>query len=189
MNEDQDWDRLGDSWKEEPSTSVPVALPALEKVKKQSLQAAWRTRLILLTVCSVIAFITSLCVLRRSAMSYTFTVIAWSAFFSFGSYLLSTHESPGDLALETTAALARRSKKLERGTQLLDFARSLVGVETLICMGFWIVLRHREQQEIWFNATMIALGGSLLYGSLSLILAKTRRELSGLQSISTELHP
>jgi hypothetical protein len=188
MNEDQDWNQLRDAWKGEPPVSPAVTSSTLKRVKKESRHAAWRTWLISLTTCSTIAFITSLCMLHRSVLSYTFTVIAWSAFFAFGSYLLGTRDFAGDLALATTAALKTRTKRLMRGAQLLNFGRSLVGVETLICLGFWIALRHNEGSKIWFAASMIAFAGLFLCGSLSWVLARTRRELSGLESIATALH-
>jgi hypothetical protein len=126
--------------------------------------------------------------LHRSVQSYTFTVIAWSAFFSFGSYLLGTRQSASDLALDTTTALRKRSKTLTRGAQLLDFGRSLIGVETLICVGFWIALHHGERNQIVpVVAAVILFGGLVLYSGLSWILVRTRRELSGLESIAAAL--
>jgi len=125
---------------------------------------------------------------HRSVQSYTFTVIAWSAFFSFGHYLWSTRESANDLAVETTTALRTRSKKLARGAQLLDFGRSLIGVETLICLGFWIALHCRERSQIFSVGAGIVLGGFLFYSGLSWVLVRTRRELNGLESIAEALH-
>jgi hypothetical protein len=188
MNEDHDLNQLQDAWKGEPPVSPAATSSTLKRVKIESRYAAWRTWLISLTTCSIIAFFTSLCVLHRSVLSYTFTVIGWSAFFAFGSYLLGTRDFPDDLALETTTALKTRMKRLMKGARLLDFGRSLVGVETLICLGFWIVVRHSDGNSIWFAASMIAFGGVFLYGSLSWALARTRRELSGLESITTALH-
>lgn len=156
-------------------------------MKTDSRLAAWRKWLISLAACSTIAVITSLCMLHRSVQSYTFTVIAWSAFFSFGSYLLGTRQSASDLALETTTALKKRSKTLTRGAQLLDFGRSLIGVETLICAGFWIALRHDERSQIMPVSAAIVFGGLVLYSSLSWILVRTRREPSGLESIAAAL--
>jgi hypothetical protein len=186
MNEDHDWNHLEDTWKSDSPVSSGIA-SVVDRVKTDSRLAAWRKWLISLTVSSTIAVITSWCMLHRSVQSYTFTVIAWSAFFSFGSYLLATRQSASDLALDTTTALRKRSKTLTRGAQLLDFGRSLIGVETLICVGFWIALHHGERNQILPVVAAILFAGLVLYSGLSWILVRTRRELSGLESIAAAL--
>lgn len=184
MNED--WKNLEDAWKASSPVSSSTA-SAVKTAKSDSRWAAWRLWLVVLAACSTIAIITSWCMLHRSVQGFTFTVIAWSAFFSFGSYLLSTRESPSDLALETTTALERRAKSLTRGAQLLDFGRTLIGVETAICVGFWIALHHDELSALLrITAAMVFLGLGL-YIILSRVLAKTRRDLGGLESIAAAL--
>jgi len=186
MNEDHDWNQLADTWKADSSVSSGFGL-VTERVRANSLLAVWRSWVISLAACSTIVVITSLCMLHRSVQSYTFTVIAWSAFLSFGSYLAGTSQSASDLGLETTTVLRKRSKALTRGAKLLDFGRSLVGVETLICLGFWIALHHDERRRILSVAFVIVFGGVVLYSSLSWILVRTRRELCGLESIAAAL--
>lgn len=186
MNEDHDWNQLEDTWKSDSPVSSGIAF-VVERVKTDSRLAVWRKWLVCLTASSTIAVISSWCMLHRSVQSYTFTVIAWSAFFSFGSYLLGTRQSASDLALETTTALKRRSNKLIRGAQLLDFGRSLIGVETLICVGFWIALHHAGRSQNLPVVAAILLGGLAVYSGLSWILMRTRRELRGLESITAAL--
>jgi hypothetical protein len=186
MNEDRDWNYLEDTWK--AGTPLPNrTVSAVEAAKAGSRLAAWRVWLSCLAACSTVAVMTSWCALHRSLQSYTFTVIAWSAFFSLVSYLLSTRESVSDLALETTTALERRSKSLARGTQLLDFGRTLIGVEMLICVGFWIALHRGERGQVLPGTGAMVFGGLVLYICLSWILARTRRELKGLRSIAADL--
>jgi hypothetical protein len=186
MNEDRDWNYLKHAWKADfPLPNGTVS--AVEAAKAGSRFAAWRLWLSCLAACSTIAVVTLWCALHRSLQSYTFTVIAWSAFFSLGSYVLSTRESVSDLALETTTALERRSRSLAKGTQLLDFGRTLVGVETLICVGFWIALHLGERGQVVPVAGAIVFGGLVLYLGLSWILTRTRGELNRLKSIASDL--
>jgi hypothetical protein len=80
--------------------------------------------------------ITLACMRQQSAARCTFTVIAWSGIFAFFSYWLSARESIGDATLPTTAHVSARATRLRRSGQWLDIGRSLIGVETLICLGF-----------------------------------------------------
>jgi hypothetical protein len=186
MNEDRDWNQLGNAWKAE-AAAFSAASSGLGSTKAHFRLAAMQRWMIYLAAFSGIAFVTSLCFMRQSASNYTFTVIAWSAFFSFGSFWVSQHDPAGELARETTAALASRSRRLHRSAQLLDFGRVLIGVETLISLGFWIALHRGDSRPLWGGAVPIAFIGLLLYGSLSVVLKRTRRELGRLGSIVAAL--
>jgi Na+/melibiose symporter-like transporter len=186
MNDDQDWKQLQDTWKTNSAISKGTASGA-KAVKTASRMAAWRLWLGSLAICSTIAVITLWWMLHRSVQGYTFMVIAWSAFFSLGSYVLSTRESASDLALETTTALEKRSKSLAKTAQSLDFGRTLIAVECFICIGFWIALHLNELGSALITAAAIAFGGSFLYLMFSRSLAKTRLELRGLDSIAADL--
>jgi hypothetical protein len=186
MNEDQDWNELRDTWKKDSPTSSGMA-SIVKAVKTRSRVETLLWWLGLLVPSSSIAGITFWWMLHRSVQAYTFTVIAWSAFFSFGSYLLSTRESASDLALETTSALDKRSKSLSKTAQWLDFGRTLIGVECVICVGFWIALHLNELASAWKLSAVIAVGGIFLHLIFSRILARTRRELCGLETIAADL--
>jgi hypothetical protein len=186
MNEDRDWNQLVNAWKAETAASS-TASSSLGSAKAHFRLAGMRRWMICLAAFSGIAFITSLCFMHQSASDYTFTVIAWSAFFSFGSFWVSQHDPAAELARTTTEALASRSRRLHRSAQLLDFGRVLVGVETLISLGFWIALHRGDATPLWGGAVPIAFIGLLLYGSLSVVLKRTRRELGRLESIVAAL--
>jgi hypothetical protein len=186
MNEDHDWNQLQDTWKRNSPISRGMA-SAAKAVKTASRMATWRLWLGSLAACSTIAIITLWWMLHRSLQGYTFMVIAWSVFLSFGSYLLSSRESASDLALETTTALEKRSKSLAKTAQWLDFGRTLIGVECLICIGYWIALHHNELGSALKTTAVIAFGGFFFYLMFSRILTRTRRELRGLESIAAAL--
>jgi hypothetical protein len=186
MNEDHDWNQLKNTWKESPPISSDIAL-AVKQVKTDDRMAAWRLWVSASVACVTIAVTTSWCVLHRSAQAYTFTVIAWSAIFSLGSYLLSSRESARDLATETTTALEKRSRSLSRAVQLLEFGRTLIGVEILICVGFWIALHHQDLISVLRITGVILFTGVSLYLVFSRILARTRGESRRVESIATDL--
>ena len=186
MNEDQDWNHLENAWKESSPIASDVA-QAVKQVKTDDRMAACRWWISISAVSVAIAMITWWCALYRSVETYTFTVIAWSAVLSLGSYLLSSRGSASDLAAETTTALERRVRSLSRAAQLLEFGRTLIGVEVLICAGFWIALHHRDLASVLKVTGGILFAGISLYLVFTRILARTRGELRGLESIATDL--
>jgi len=100
---------------------------------------------------------------------------------------LSARDSIDDTTLPTTSHLSTRAARLRRSAQWLDFSRSLISVETLICAGFWIALHPGEASRVWPLAAAIACGGFLLVGGLSWLLSRTRREMTGVESIASAM--
>jgi hypothetical protein len=186
MNEDQDWNQLENEWKEGAASSDIAQV--VKQVKADDRSAAWRLRLGAAAACVAIAVSTSWCVLHRSVEVYTFTVIGWSAIFSLGGYLLSSRESASDLAADTTTALKKRARSLSKAAQLLDFGRTLIGVEAVICVGFWIALHQQNLRWALQMTGIILSAGVFLYIAFSRLLVSTRGELQRLESIVAH-HP
>jgi hypothetical protein len=193
-NDDRDWRELGEAWRTEPpdTASPPDAASATAtsttaRVKRASRRASIRGWYLGLTTCVAIAFVTSLSFAHRSIVSYTFTVIAWSAFLALGGYLLGTREPASESALATLVALTTRASRLSRTAQLLEFGRTLVGVETFICIGFWLALHYRGETHNWMIAIAMMSAGLALFVTLSALLAKTRHEIDGLESIASAI--
>jgi small-conductance mechanosensitive channel len=174
VNEDRDWNQLGNTWRSGPQTALLTSRS--QTIPAAARRASRRRILTCAAVVTAVVFITSLCFLRRSIEVYTFAVIVWSALFSFGGYFIAVQERARDLALATTDALRTRSRRLARTIQLLEFARVLVGVETIICAGFWIVSRFGAWSHAWAPASLIVIFGILLYCVLSWSRLRTRRE-------------
>lgn len=183
-DENREWKELEAAWKE-PESAGGNAAP--QQIRFASRIGAGRDGLILTVSCLAIAAITWLCWSRASLGTYTFAIIAWSAFLSFASYVLATRDRAAELALDTAAALRMRSRRLARAAALLEFGRVLTGVETLICAGFWLALHVRQGWACLWGTAGIAVGGFLLYGRLSSSLTLLRRELNGLQAMLAEL--
>jgi hypothetical protein len=186
MNEDQDWNQIENAWKASSPIASDIA-QAVKQVQSDDRAAACRLWISISAACVAIVVITSWCAFYRSVETYTFTVIAWSAVFSLGSYLLSSRESASDLMAETSTALERRARSLSRAAKLLEFGRTLIGVEILICAGFWIALHHRDLASVLRMTGGILFAGISLYLVFTRILARTRGELRGLESIATDL--
>jgi len=185
MNEDRDWKELGEAWKEGIVTDEVAGLA--RQVRSAARWKAWRTGAASLAVLAVVATITLAVMLHRSVAGYTFTVIGWSAIFALASFLLATRESAGDYALATTSALAVRVKKLGRREQSLEFARVLVGVEALVCLGFWIALHVGHGRVIWVGALAIGFGGVAVYNALVWGRGRARRELQALGAVKAAM--
>jgi hypothetical protein len=182
MNDDRDWKQLADAWR----TGAETASPSSDEIRNvgiESRRAERRRILVLVAALAAIALITTLCLLRRSIEGYTFAVIGWSALLPLGGYIIALQERGGDLTLATTDAFGKRSNQLAKTIQLLEFARVLLGVETIICIGFWITLRHGNQNYQWI-ALLIALCGGALYATLGWVLANIRKQHASMTALA-----
>jgi hypothetical protein len=107
------------------------------------------------------------------------------------TYSVSPRQRDDPVWLRRRARAAQRPKNgvehRRRSAQRLDFSRSLISVETLICAGFWIALHPGEASRVWPLAAAIACGGFLLVGGLSWLLSRTRREMTGVESIASAM--
>jgi hypothetical protein len=124
--------------------------------------------------------------LERSEAAYTFGVILWSAYFALGGFWVSTREPADEAAQAVAQALDRRARRLERSSAWLEFARTLLGVESILCAVFWLVL-ERERGGAGPMAAGFLLAGVLGYGGLTQRLRAVRREREGLDAMAEEM--
>jgi hypothetical protein len=180
MNEE--WKDLEEAWQ---AADQPVQARRMRMGKHPGPR---RTLTIVAAAVSLAGFVGSLWVLlHQSAMAYTFGIIFWSAWFSLGGYWVSTREPADEAALPAISALERRLRRLERSGDWLQFGRTLVGVETLLCVGFWVVLGHGETSAWGWIMWVIVPAGVLTYASLSAMLQRVRQQREGLAAIAGEL--
>jgi uncharacterized membrane protein len=187
MIENQSWKEIENEWRAETASLSASAQydweemqQSLNRVKRR---AQGRKLLPVLAAALLLVCIGSLYLLHESALYFTFAVIAWSAFLALGSYLAVGIDSYDELEKETTTALKLRMKKLTICTQILDFVRILVGVESIISCGFWIALRRSSSRPIWVDVLMILIVGVALYFGISKLFSRTRREISSLEMV------
>lgn len=182
MDWDQEWKAMAEEWK--AGTAMIAQAPRRMRGGRPVFRERW---VVVATAISVAVFVGSLWILlERSEVAYTFGVILWSAYFALGGFWVSTREPADEAAQAVTQALDRRARRLERSSTWLEFARTLLGVESILCAVFWLVL-ERERGGAGPMAAGFLLIGVLGYGSLTKRLRAVRREREGLDAMAEEM--
>lgn len=181
MNGNKEWKLLEKTWKDGTAMTIDAVLEG-RRVRATARLAGWKTWFVTLAVLGGMAVTTLMFILHRSVVGYTFTVIGWSAVLALTALLLFTLEKPGDLAMETTAALGARRRKLEKRSLTLEFGQILVGVETLISAVFWVAIHARAGMAPWPGMAVILIAGVAGFAGLSWGAARVRRELKALET-------
>ena len=184
MNEADEWKRLSDEWTaapQLPGSSVDLgAARVRERRKALMIWSAFVADFLI----AIYATVTSLS--HRSAIGYTFAIIAWSIVIPIAAYFLAGATGKEDLA-DTATYLTGRVRRVRRRAQLMEFSRVLVGVEILISAGFWIAIRHSQGRSILEGALTITAFGAALYLGLSRVATSAKWEQRALESMSATL--
>jgi hypothetical protein len=177
----EEWEDLREEWKD----SFSDAAATLRAMKMRRPPVALRSGVLVWV--SLAGLVGSLWVLlHRSAMAYTFGVIFWSAYFPLAGYW-STREPADEAALPALSAMEQRVRRLERSAGWLELGRALMGVETLLCAVFWVVLARGGASGWGWIVWVILPAGLLGYASLSAMLARVRGERERLAAMVQEM--
>lgn len=181
---DPEWTAMEAEWKA-GTESVAAARAELRRVGRGFASLpGWGMGAVAVSVAVFAASLWML--LQRSELGYTFGVILWSAYLSAGAFWLSLREPAGEAALATVDALGQRAGRLERSGRRLDFARTLVGVEAILCAAFWLVFEHGTGEAGTVAAGFLLIG-VVGYGGLTRVLRGMRRERAELAAMAEDL--
>lgn len=179
----EDWEELRQEWMD----SASDAAATLRAVKLRRAPARLQSGVVVLAAVSLAGFVGSLWVLlHQSAMAYTFGLLFWSAYSPLVGYW-RTREPADEAALPALSAMERRIRRLERSAGWLELGRALLGVETLLCAVFWVVLaRGGASGWAWIVWGILPAGG-LGYAGLSAMLRRVRQERERLRTMAEEM--
>jgi RNA polymerase sigma factor (sigma-70 family) len=184
MIADTNWQDLREEWCERVELSSIGYRETAAEVVRSAARTFWLAIFAFGVATIGMLSLTVLALECKNLVTYTFAVIGWSAFLPLSFYLISQQDRIVAHTLDSCSMLDALLKKQQTERKLLEFTRVLVGVETIISLGFWLAGKGIRG---WREGIVLVVCGALLTGLVWRQRKKAERIIQALDDLRGSL--